>query len=93
MSSNIITKTLKIDGMTCVSCENRIERKLQSTQGMISARVSYTSGTAHIKFDGNVINLEQIINIIEQLDYKVIKEIQHSYSKDNEFDRDYPFRE
>jgi sulfite exporter TauE/SafE/copper chaperone CopZ len=81
MSSNIITKTLKIDGMTCISCENRIERKLQSTQGITNARVSYSSGTAHIKFDGNVINLEQIINVIEQLDYKVAKEIHETNKK------------
>lgn len=81
MSSNIITKTLKIDGMTCVSCENRIERKLQNTAGITSARVSYSSGMAHITYDGSVISLEQIISIIEQLDYKVVKEMQETTKK------------
>ncbi len=47
-SSNIVKKTLKIDGMTCVSCENRIERKLQNTPGILSAKVSYSGGTAAI---------------------------------------------
>ena len=81
MSSNMITKKLKIDGMTCVSCENRIERKLQSTAGITSAKVSYSSGTAIVTFDASVISLEKIVETIEQLDYKVGKTAQKTKEK------------
>lgn len=64
---------LKIDGMTCVSCENRISRKLQSTNGIVSAKVSYSSGSADITYDDNKISLEEIIGAIEELDYKAVK--------------------
>lgn len=70
-SSNIIKKTLKIDGMTCVSCENRIERKLQNTPGILNAKVSYSGGTAAIAFDSQAVTLEGITEIIERMDYKV----------------------
>lgn len=67
------SKTLKIDGMTCVSCENRIERKLHGTKGITNAKVSYSSGTANITYDENLISNEKIIAIIEQLDYNTIR--------------------
>lgn len=70
-SSNIIKRTLKIDGLTCVSCENRIEHKLQNTTGVIHAKVSYSGGTAAITFDSHLVTLEGIAEIIERMDYKV----------------------
>ncbi len=70
-SSGILKKTLKIDGMTCVSCENRIERKLQNTPGILEAKVSYSGGTAAVTYDSRIITLEGITEIIEKLDYKV----------------------
>ncbi len=83
MSTNIITSTIKIVGMTCVSCENKIERKLQDTKGITSAKVSYSAGTAIVSYDINMIKLKNIIDIIGQLDYKVIKEIQKTAKKTN----------
>ncbi|MFA7637583.1 MAG: sulfite exporter TauE/SafE family protein [Monoglobales bacterium] len=65
--------TLKIDGMTCVSCENRIEKKLQSTKGVSNVKVSYSSCTAALSYDENIISINEIIKIIEQLGYKTVK--------------------
>jgi copper chaperone CopZ len=71
MSSRIVKKTILIDGMTCVSCENRIERKLSGTPGIESAQVSYKNGIAIVTFDPEVVTLEQIEEIIISLDYKI----------------------
>lgn len=73
--------TLKINGMTCVSCENRIERKLQNTKGIINAKASFASGTADITFDEKLITLEEITPIIEELDYKVANEVSKASHK------------
>lgn len=70
-SSGIVRKTLKIDGMTCVSCESRIERKLQNTPGILNAKASYSAGTAYVTYDSRAVTLEGITKIIEKLDYKV----------------------
>ncbi len=83
MSTNIINITLKITGMTCVSCENKIERKLQSTQGITKAKVSYSAGIAVVSYDTNMIKSQNIIRIIEQLDYKVVNEKQQTAKKTN----------
>lgn len=72
---------LKIDGMTCVSCENRIERKLQSTKGVINAKVSYASGTAIVTYNEKLISIEKIIAVIEQLDYKAAEATNQNISR------------
>lgn len=81
MSSNIITTTIMVDGMTCVNCENRIERKLSSTVGIESVKVNYTKGNAILSYDPKVINMEEIVNIIEGLDYHVKKQEQKEKKK------------
>lgn len=68
------TKKLRIGGMTCVSCQNKIERKLRNTAGVTAAAVSYSAGTADVTYDTDIISLKNIIAAIEKLDYKVLKE-------------------
>lgn len=64
-------KTLQIEGMTCVGCENRIETKLRKTGGIISAKASYSTNTVRITYHDDVISLREIKSAIESIDYKV----------------------
>jgi len=73
---------LKIDGMTCVNCENRIERKLQRTNGVRKAKVRYASGTAEITYDENITSIEKIIAVIERLGYKAAEETEKTKRAD-----------
>lgn len=84
MSTGIIKKTILIEGMTCVSCENRIQHKLSNTPGIETAEVSYTNGIAIVTFRPEMLTLEQIEQIIEALDYK-IRRLQQD-GKNNKFD-------
>ncbi|WP_332456230.1 urease accessory protein UreH domain-containing protein [Petrimonas sp.] len=70
--NNFITKTLKIDGMTCINCENRIERALKAINGIISVKVNFSKGIAIVTFDASLIRLEEIEKTIEKLDYIII---------------------
>lgn len=72
MASEIITKRLNIGGMTCIGCQNKIQKKLQNTVGIKKVTVSYTAGTAEITYDGSVISLKDIKKVIEKLDYTVL---------------------
>jgi sulfite exporter TauE/SafE/copper chaperone CopZ/plastocyanin domain-containing protein len=72
MGSIIKTRVLRIGGMTCVSCQNKIEKKLQNTAGIINAEVSYNAGTANVTYDTDIISYKSIVGIIENLDYKVL---------------------
>lgn len=61
-----------IEGMTCVNCENRIERLLQNTKGVKNTNVSYNSGKACFDFDDETVSLNEIKINIEKAGYKVI---------------------
>ncbi|SHO51375.1 urease accessory protein UreH domain-containing protein [Anaerocolumna xylanovorans] len=74
MGAGTKTKKLRIGGMTCVSCQNKIEKKLRNTAGIEMAEVSYNAGTAVITYDTDIILLKNIAQIIESLDYKVLPE-------------------
>lgn len=73
MTTKIANISLQIDGMTCVSCENRIENALRKTRGVESVKASYADSRASITYDANVIDQTSIENIIESLDYQVKK--------------------
>jgi sulfite exporter TauE/SafE/copper chaperone CopZ/plastocyanin domain-containing protein len=66
------TKTIHIGGMTCVSCQNRIEKKLKSTVGVEDATVNYNTGTATVTYNTSVVTFNEIKAAIEKLDYKVL---------------------
>lgn len=63
---------LFIGGMTCVNCQNRIEKELNRTEGIIKAGVSYSRGTADIVYDESKISLKEIAAVVERLDYEVL---------------------
>lgn len=69
---------LRIGGMTCVNCQNKIETALNRTYGVVKARVSYSKGTAEIIYDKNKISPKSIISAIERLEYKVLPGDRHS---------------
>ncbi|WP_312370141.1 urease accessory protein UreH domain-containing protein [Lachnoclostridium sp.] len=74
MEPIITEKELKIGGMTCVSCENRIESQLNQTIGIKKATVSYSNETAQISYDSNIITMKDIVQIIEEVGYEVIED-------------------
>ena len=75
MKSKLMKKTLRIGGMTCVSCQNKIEKKLRNTAGIESAVVSYNQGTAVVAFDTDFVTLKDIETIIGALDYEVLADV------------------
>lgn len=72
MEAGVKTKKLKIGKMTCVNCQNKIEKKLSNTAGIKSVKVSYNNGTADITYDTDIISLKDITNIIQNMDYEVL---------------------
>ncbi len=72
----IKTVKLNIGGMTCVSCQNKIEKKLRQTAGVLEAAVSYGKGTAVVTYDTEIVSLDEIKAIIRKLDYEVLPDRQ-----------------
>lgn len=74
---------IKITGMNCASCSGRIEKKLNSTSGIIFANVNLAMEEATIKYDNSLINYEQLGDIIVSLGFGVIKQ-ENSKKKEQE---------
>lgn len=76
MAANVKTKKIRIGGMTCVNCQNVIQKKLRNTAGIKKAEVSYNNGTAVITYDTDIISLGDITAVIKRLDYEVLEQTQ-----------------
>ena len=61
-----------IGGMSCIHCQNKIEKALRSTKGVTKAAVSYRKGTADVEYDEGRTNADMLVKVIENLDYKVL---------------------
>ena len=61
---------LPITGMTCASCANRIERKLNKLDG-VTASVNYATETATVEFDPAV-GVEQLVATVESAGYGAV---------------------
>jgi sulfite exporter TauE/SafE/copper chaperone CopZ len=60
--------------MTCVNCQNKIEKKLRGMVGVIRAKVSYSAGTADVTYNARVISLRKLSAAIESLGYEVLSD-------------------
>jgi Cu+-exporting ATPase len=60
---------LPITGMTCASCANRIERKLNKLDG-VTASVNYATEKASVAFDPGAIEPEQLVAAVEAAGYE-----------------------
>jgi Cu+-exporting ATPase len=67
-SDNLIKSELKITGMTCaIGCAATIEKKLNKTHGIQSAKVDFENAIAQIIFDPNWIKDQELTNIIQEV--------------------------
>jgi sulfite exporter TauE/SafE/copper chaperone CopZ/plastocyanin domain-containing protein len=67
------TATIRIGGMTCVNCQDRIERALKDAMGVESADVSFSAGMATVTYNASVVTMGEITEAIEKLDYQVLE--------------------
>ena len=56
--------------MTCINCQNKIEKELRKRPGIEKLSVSYENGTADIYYDENEISPDKMISIIDDLGYQ-----------------------
>ncbi len=74
MAAGIINTMLLIGGMTCVNCQNRIEKRLKATAGIIYAQVSYSTGTANVTYNSAALSTADIAETIAELGYEILTE-------------------
>ncbi|MDO4493328.1 MAG: sulfite exporter TauE/SafE family protein [Clostridia bacterium] len=74
MDTGIMHEVIRIDGMTCVNCQRKIEQKLIHTPGMQHACVDYRRSNAEVSYDPASLSPDRIRTIIRELGYEVIED-------------------
>jgi Cu+-exporting ATPase len=84
---------LPITGMTCASCANRIERKLNKLDG-VSATVNYATEKATVEYDTAAVAPEQLVGAVEAAGYgAVLPSVEPAGSAAQEVDETAPLRQ
>lgn len=65
-------KTLKINGMTCAACANRIEKGLSKMEGVEKANVNFALESSTFVYDPEVTSVDDVTARIEKLGYGVV---------------------
>lgn len=67
------SQTLKVDNMTCASCESRIVKALKRLEGVQKASASYNTGNVNVVYDKQKVSLTRLEEAIENLGYTVAR--------------------
>jgi Cu+-exporting ATPase len=70
-----IDLSLPIEGMTCASCSNRVQRFLSKTDGVIEANVNLATERAQVRFDPAVVGRDELVRAVEDAGYGVRAEV------------------
>ncbi len=69
--SKVRTLDLPVKGMSCASCSSTVERGLTSLDGVSSADVNFASGKATVKYQPDVVGVEDFKKTVADLGYSV----------------------
>ena len=61
---------LKIEGMMCTGCENRVQNALKTIDGVEEVKANHQDGTVRVKANDNV-ELSAIKEKVEDIGYEV----------------------
>lgn len=67
-------ETVKISGMTCAACANRIEKAVGKLEGVSQASVNFATEKLSIEYDNQKAPLDKIKETIEKAGYGVVEE-------------------
>ena len=59
---------LNVTGMTCASCANRVEGRLNDLDG-VDATVNFALGSARVRYDATDVDVDTIVGAVESLGY------------------------
>lgn len=68
----MVQELIRIGGMICINCQNKIQNGLNSLPGVQIAIVSYQSGIAQITYNSEKVSRRRIEQEIERLGYEVL---------------------
>jgi Cu+-exporting ATPase len=82
---------MPIAGMTCASCANRIERRLNKLDG-VSAAVNYATEKATVEFDADAVTTDELLEAVESAGYSATLPAAEPVAEPEEADETAPLR-
>ena len=77
---------LPVQGMTCASCANRVERKLNQIEG-VEATVNFATEKASVSYDADTVETSALLNAVAAAGYEASLPDQGSESPAGELDK------
>ena len=68
-------KTLEVEGMTCASCAQTVEKATQNLKGMKEANVNLATEKLKVEYDTSVLTLNEITQAVKDAGYDAHEEI------------------
>ena len=62
---------LKVSGMTCTGCEQRIAKALSRLEGVVRSTANHQTGQVRVVFDATRTSEQPVRSAIEQAGYEV----------------------
>lgn len=72
--SDTVSKTMKIEGMTCASCAKAVERAVRKLEGVAEANVNLATEKLSISFEPSTVRISDIKQAVEKAGYKAVEE-------------------
>ena len=69
--------------MTCASCANRVERKLNELDG-VTASVNYATERATVDFDAGAVAPEQLLDAVAAAGYEAVLPVRRAAAADDD---------
>ncbi|MCZ0702646.1 Cu+-exporting ATPase [Natronobacillus azotifigens] len=66
--------TMKIAGMSCSSCAQRVEKNIANLEGVSKVNVNYGTEKANVSYNPQKVKLTDLKHVVEKTGYKVIEE-------------------
>jgi copper chaperone CopZ len=61
---------LRVGGMSCGHCQEKVEQALRKTEGVYSAVVNLSDGAAEVDFDDDLVTTGQLVSAIQKAGYQ-----------------------
>ena len=64
---------LPIQGMTCASCVNRVEKALSSVKGVVNVNVNFATERASVEYLPGEVTIRDLKRVVQEAGYQVLE--------------------
>lgn len=68
-TANLKKVTLDVQGMTCSSCEYKVESALKKVDGVAKVKANYAESNAEVEFDPQIVSVEKLVEAVNEIGY------------------------